>query len=286
MNGGTSLPSLLGQGLTDRTHAAFGDHPSASRTLESTHVVHQEIVAGAFHTKGCGQSAETIGDRIHGDQEFRLEAKPMQVVLHGLTTEAHEDFTQFRTDEPLGGFLEGKSFLQPSGRQVFPQQRQFRLKSRDGIGIGIREERTKLRVVLLGIGPQQQRSPIQRGQKIVGVTANQFQRKGQSIDQLGRHHPQQIRAGGMTKFGGFGKRPFGSRGSPQHRGTFQHVDPKPSTGQEHRCRQAVVPRTQNTNIARGHHAFRLTNWTSKEHGPAEARPRPFFLKSALLDSNQ
>ena len=67
---------------------------------------------------------------------------------------------------------------------------------------------------------------------------------------------------------------------------FQHVDPKPSTGQEHRGRQAVVPRTQNTDIARGRHAFRLTNWTSKEHGPAEARPRPFFLKSALLDSNQ
>ena len=64
------------------------------------------------------------------------------------------------------------------------------------------------------------------------------------------------------------------------------MDPEPSTGQEHRGRQAVVPRTQNTDIARGHHAFRLTNQASKEHGPAEARPRPFFLKSALLDSNQ
>ena len=78
--------------------------------------MHQEIVAGAFHTKGCGQSAESIGDRIHGEQEFRLEAKPMQVLLHGLTTESSKNITQFRTDEPLGSFLEGKSFLQPSGR--------------------------------------------------------------------------------------------------------------------------------------------------------------------------
>ena len=155
MNGGTGLPSLLGQSLTDRTHAAFGDHPGASRTLESTHVVHQEIVAGAFHTKRCGQSAESIGDRIHGEQQLRLEAKPMQVVLHGLTAEASKNVTQFRANESLCGFFQGEGFLQPSGRQVFAQQRQLCLKSCDCIGIGIREERTKLCVVLLGISPQQ-----------------------------------------------------------------------------------------------------------------------------------
>ena len=100
----------------------------------------------------------------------------MQVVLHGLTTESVK--TSRSSGRMNRSAVSSREKLLATKRgQVFPQQCQFRLKSGDGIGIRIREERTKLRVILLGIGPQQQRSPIQRGQKIVGITTNQFQRK-------------------------------------------------------------------------------------------------------------
>ena len=89
----------------------------------------------------------------------------------------------------------------------------------------------------------------------------------------------------MTKFGGFGKRPFGSSGSPNTEERSSTWTRSPARAKNTAAVKPLCPAPKHRHRTRSP-CLQANEMDFKEHGPAEARPRPFFLKSALLDSNQ
>src|SRR5690606_655061 len=100
--------------------------------------------------------------------------------------------------------------------------------------------------------PQQQVAPIEGRQEIVRIASQQWEVKVERGQQLRRHQPQQISAGGGAKAGSPGERGLGSARAAHHVGTLQDMDGQAGLSEHSGGDQSVMTSADHDDVIATH----------------------------------
>jgi hypothetical protein len=151
-------------------------------------------------------------------------------------------------DELLRRLLDAHRRLQPARRDVLPERGELGLQRLVGAPVGRAEEAQKLPAHRVLIGAEQQVAAIRGRQEIVRVAAQQRQLDPEDLQQLGRHHPAQIRPCRYGESGRPREGSFRARRSADDHLLLEHAHAQPATRQQHRGDEPVVARADDNHV--------------------------------------
>jgi hypothetical protein len=127
--------------------------------------------------------------------------------------------------------------------------------------VGFGKEVDELPPHRLGVGTEQQVTPVGGGEEVMRVAPDQRELRPQLRDQLRLHHAEEVGAGGRAEAGGLGEGILRLSGAADGRLFFQHDHAQPPAGEQGGGDQAVVSRTDHHDVRRcmfTHRGLRLT----------------------------
>jgi hypothetical protein len=216
--------------------------------------VHEEVVAGARVVRPGVQPGQAVGHGVHADQQLGAEVEAGEVVGDRAPDQVDEDLPQRRADVPLGGLLDRQRLGQPGRGEVGAQGGQFGLERVVGGHVGGGEELGELRPGARRVAAEEQ---VGRalwaggGQEVVRVAAQHRDADVERGEQLRRHQPEQVGAGGVAQAGHLREGVLRPGGPADHLGGLQHQHVEPGAGEHDRGHQTVVPGPDDHHVGPG-----------------------------------